>query len=109
MNRNSNAYQLSYAGQTTGWNPLDNDINGKNAFSMTPAQVAVQAGDVDEFVQIVSHPQFNPEMMGSLAVFFTICRTTTPERHKVFMQYFNNEFRKSFSFDASRQVFVRTH
>jgi hypothetical protein len=109
MNRNHNAYQLSFAGQTTGWNPLDNDINGKNAFSMTPAQVAVQAGDVREFAQIVSHPQFNPEMMGSLAVFFNICREATPERHNVFMQYFNNEFRKDFHFDGSRQVFVRTH
>lgn len=109
MNRNSNSYQLSFAGQTTGWNPLDNDINGKNAFSMTPAQVAVQAGDIDDFSQIVSHPQFEPEKMGCLAVFFNICRETTPDRHKAFMLYFNSEFRKNFRFDASRQVFVRSH
>jgi hypothetical protein len=47
--------------------------------------------------------------MGPLAVFFTICREQTPERHAVFMEYFNNEFRKNFRFDASRQVFTRTH
>jgi len=109
MNRNSNPYQLSYAGKTTGWNPLDNDVNGKNTFSMTPAQVAVQAGDVSDFCQIVGHPQFDPEQMGSLAIFFTICRQQTPERHNVFMEYFNNEFRKNFHFDASRQVFMRAH
>lgn len=109
MNCNSNQYQLSSAGKTTGWDPLDNDVNGMNLFSMTPAQVAVQAGDVSEFRQIVSHPQFNPERMGRLAVFFAICREKTPERHTKFMAYFNHEFRKSFHFDASRQVFTRTH
>lgn len=109
MNHNSNSYQLSSAGKTSGWNPHDNDINGMNFFSMTPAQVAVQAGDIDDFSEIVSHPQFEPEKMGGLAVFFTICRETTPDRHKAFMVYFNNEFRKNFHFDATRQVFVRAH
>jgi hypothetical protein len=107
MNRNFNSYQLSTAGATTGWNPRDNDINGVNLYSMTPSQVAVQAGDVDDFKQIVSHPQFQPEMMGDLAVFFNICRETVPERHKVFMEFFNNDFRKNFDFDASRRVFVK--
>lgn len=109
MNRNPNTYQLSFAGKTNGWNPHENDINGKNMFSMTPAQVAVQAGDVDEFRLIVAHQDFQPELMGSLAVFFNICREATPERHAAFMEYFNTEFRPNFHFDATRQVFVRAH
>lgn len=108
MNRDTNTYQLSYSGQTTGWKPSCNDVNGTNLFNMTPAQVAVQAGDVNEFREIVSHPHFNPEKMGTLGIFFTVCREQTPERYHAFMEYFNNEFRKSFHFDASRQVFVRT-
>lgn len=107
MNRNFNSYQLSTAGATTGWNPRDNDINGTNLFNMTPAQVAVQAGDVDDFKQIVSHPQFQPEMMGDLAVFFNICRETVPERHKAFMQYFLNDFRNNHHYDESRRVFIK--
>lgn len=107
MNRNRNAYQLLHTTQTTGWDPLSNDVNGTNFFNMTPAQVAVQAGDVSEFHQIVAHPQFEPEKMGSLAALFSICREHDPKRHKAFMEYFNNEFRRDFAFDASRKVFMR--
>lgn len=106
MPSNSNSYQLSCSGKTTGWDSHDNNINGTNVFNMTPAQVSVQAGDVDDFSQIVSHPQFDPEKMGCLTVFFQICRETLPDRYQVFMLYFNTEFRKNFRFDASRKVFT---
>lgn len=107
MNRNHNAYQMHSPGQTTGWIPDLNDVNGKNCFNMTPAQVAAQAGDVVEFRQIVAHPQFRPEEMGKLGIFFIVCKERTPDRHRAFMEYFNNEFRKHFAFDTSREVFVR--
>lgn len=107
MNHNRNSYQLHSAGQTTGWNPLQNDVNGKNTFNMTPAQVAVQAGDVDEFRQIVNDPHFQPEMMGPLGIFFTVCSEQTPDRYKTLKQFFDTEFRPRFKFDHERKVFVR--
>lgn len=109
MNSNLNTYQLSHACETTGWDSSRNDVNGTNFFNMTPAQVAIQAGNVDEFRAIVSHPQFEPEKMGKVGVFFNVCQDREPERYRVFKQYFDNEFRKNFRFDASRQVFVRAH
>ncbi|WP_248324032.1 MULTISPECIES: hypothetical protein [unclassified Caballeronia] len=54
-----NHYQLIAHGQTSGWNPSANEVNGKNFYGMLPVEVAAQAGDVDEFEAIVSHPEFN--------------------------------------------------
>lgn len=108
MNRNANDYQLNSYWDTTGWDPLNNDVNGTNHFNMTPAQVAIQAGDVNELREIVNHPQFEPEKMGSLTVFFNICQERQPDRFKVLVDYFTNEFRKQHHFDSERKVFVRT-
>jgi len=45
-----NNYQLAGHLQTTGWNTT-NDVNATNTFGMTPAEVALQAGDLKEFIQ----------------------------------------------------------
>ena len=55
----NNNYQLAGNLQTTGWHPSF-DVNAKNDYGMTPAEVALQAGNLDEFVVITSHPDFEP-------------------------------------------------
>ena len=55
-----NHYQLITHGQTSGLDASTNDVNGKNFYGMRPVEVAAQAGDVDEFTAIVSHPGFSP-------------------------------------------------
>lgn len=47
---NSN-YQLAGTLQTTGWNP-NFDVNATNEYGMTPAEVALQAGNLNEFVEM---------------------------------------------------------
>lgn len=55
-----NTYQLAGHRETTGWIPKENDVNGVNAFGMRPVEVAAQAGDLKEFREIISHPDFDP-------------------------------------------------
>ncbi|WP_321816984.1 MULTISPECIES: hypothetical protein [unclassified Paraburkholderia] len=65
---NSNVYQLVDHLKTSGWNPSENDVNGVNSFGMRPVDVAAQAGNVDEFLAIVSHPRF--EIRGTRIRYF---------------------------------------
>jgi hypothetical protein len=53
----NNNYQLSGRIHTTGWNPSF-DVNSTNDYGMTPTEVAMQAGNLNEFVEITSHPDF---------------------------------------------------
>ncbi len=55
---NRNIYCLAAHRTTNGWNPSENDVNGVNSFGMRPVEVAAQAGNVEEFVAIVSNPKF---------------------------------------------------
>ncbi|WP_321935585.1 hypothetical protein [Paraburkholderia sp. J8-2] len=53
-----NLYSLTGHRTTSGWNPNENDVNGVNSFEMRPVEVAAQAGNVEEFLAIVSDPTF---------------------------------------------------
>ncbi|WP_321794797.1 hypothetical protein [Caballeronia sp. J97] len=53
-------YELVCNGRTNGWNPSTDDVNAVNFYGMRPVEVAAQAGNVDEFTAIVSHPDFDP-------------------------------------------------
>ena len=55
-----NTYQLAGHREKTGWILKENDVNGVNAFGMRPVEVAAQAGDLKEFREIISHPDFDP-------------------------------------------------
>lgn len=63
-----NTYELIARGQTSGWNPAANSINAENVFGMRPVEVAAQAGNIDEFIAIVEHPEFDPT--GTRPLFF---------------------------------------
>ena len=56
---NLNPYCLADHRKTNGWSPSENDVNGVNSFGMKPVEVAAQAGNVEEFVAIVSDPKFD--------------------------------------------------
>jgi hypothetical protein len=71
-----NTYELAAKLQTTGWNSQQ-DVNGRNFYGMTPAQVAAQAGNVEEFRAITSDATFDPEKMGVVHTFFK-----SAERHR---------------------------
>lgn len=55
-----NTYELAGHRKTTGWIPKENDVNGVNFYGMRPVEVAAQAGDLKEFREIISHPDFDP-------------------------------------------------
>lgn len=55
-----NTYELAGHRKTTGWIPKENDVNGVNSYGMRPVEVAAQAGDLKEFREIISHPDFDP-------------------------------------------------
>ncbi|MBN3776597.1 hypothetical protein G3O06_03330 [Burkholderia sp. Ac-20345] len=55
-----NTYQLIAHGQTSGWDAARNDVNTRNEYQMLPIEVAAQAGNVDEFRDIMNAPEFDP-------------------------------------------------
>lgn len=55
-----NSYQMAWRGETTGWTPEANDVNGVNLYGMRPLDVAAQAGNSSEFEAILRHPDFDP-------------------------------------------------
>lgn len=101
-----NTYELAASLQTTGWNSQQ-DVNGKNSYGMTPAQVAAQAGDVEEFRAITTDAKFDPEKMGVVHTFFQICRTSSESHYKAIIEYFQQVFLEQFKFDPDRKVFTR--
>lgn len=88
----TNNYQLAGRLQTTGWNPSF-DVNAKNSFNMTPAEVAIQAGDVSEFAAITSHPSFDAKNMGRVHLFMDICRRDSDRHYEEIKQYFEANFK----------------
>lgn len=74
-------YQLAGRLQTTGWNPSF-DVNATNDFGMTPAEVAMQAGNVNEFKAITMHSDFQPEKLGRVGLFLDICRRDSESHYK---------------------------
>jgi len=99
MNHN---YQLAGNLQTTGWHPSF-DVNAKNDYGMTPAEVALQAGNLDEFVEITSHPEFEPSKMGRVGLFLDICRRESESHYKAMKQFIDANFK----FDTSVRAFVK--
>ena len=95
-------YQLSGNLQTTGWHPSF-DVNAKNDFGMTPAEVALQAGNLGEFVEITSHPEFQPKNIGRVGLFLDICRRESESHYKVLKQHLDANFK----FDTSMRAFVK--
>lgn len=98
----NNNYQLAWRLQTTGWNPSF-DVNSANEFGMTPAEVAMQAGNLDEFVEITSHPEFQPAKLGRVGLFLNICRQDSESHYKAIRNFLDANFK----FDASVSGFVK--
>lgn len=98
----NNKYQLAGHLQTTGWNP-NFDVNAKNDYGMTPTEVALQAGNLREFVEITSHSQFQLSNMGRVGLFLDICRRDSESHYKALKQYFDANFR----FDTAACAFVK--
>ena len=88
----NNNYQLAGRLHTTGWNP-DYDVNAANDYGMTPSEVALQAGNLTEFVQITSHPNFQPAQMGRVGLFLEICRRNSESHYKAIKQYLDSNFK----------------
>ena len=97
-----NNYQLAGHLQTTGWNTT-NDVNATNTFGMTPAEVALQAGDLKEFIQITSHPQFQTAKLGRVNLFLDISRQESEKHYQILKQYFNENFK----YDDTQRTFVK--
>lgn len=95
-------YQLAGHLQTTGWNPSF-DVNATNDYGMTPAEVAMQAGNLREFVEITSHPQFEPAKIGRVGLFLDICRRASETHYKALRQHLDANFK----FDTSVRAFVK--
>jgi len=98
----NNNYQLAGHLQTTGWHPSF-DVNAKNDYGMTPAEVALQAGNLNEFVEITSHPDFEPANMGRVGLFMDICRRESESHYKAMKQFLDANFK----FDTSVPGFVK--
>lgn len=98
----NNNYQLAGNLRTTGWN-ASNDVNAKNEYGMTPAEVALQAGNVSEFAAITSHPDFQPESMGRVGLFLQICRRESESHYVALKQYLTSNF----TFDQTRKAFYK--
>jgi len=58
--KRDNPYRNDGPGITTGWDAGKNDVNGLNVDGLRPIEVAAKALDLDEFLAIASHPDFNP-------------------------------------------------
>jgi hypothetical protein len=99
MNHN---YQLATSLKTTGWNPSF-DVNAKNDYGMTPTEVALQAGNLSEFVAITSHPEFQPASMGRVRLFMDICRRESESHYKAIKQSFDAMFK----YDTSVRAYVK--
>lgn len=99
-------YQMSGRLSTTGWSNQF-DVNQQNDFGMTPAQVATQAGNVTEFDIITTDAQFDPNKMGSLQVFFEICKRDSEETFNKFYAYFREVFLATFEFKPDRRTWER--
>lgn len=99
----TNNYQMAYRDQTTGWNPLFNNVNERNKFGMLPAEVALQAGDAKEFCEITSHPDFKNESLGRVNEFLAICRFESETAY----QTIHNCLLDRFHFDKTINLFVK--
>lgn len=97
-----NTYQLAGTLCTTGWN-TSNDVNATNEYGMTPAEVALQAGNVSEFAVITSHPDFQPTSMGRVGLFLQICQRESESHYKALRQYID----ENFTFDQARKAFCK--
>jgi hypothetical protein len=97
-----NNYQLAGNLQTTGWHP-SYDVNAKNDYGMTPAEVALQAGNLSEFKEITLHPEFQPEKMGRVGLFLNICRRGSESHYKTMKLFIDENFR----FDTSVRAYVK--
>lgn len=97
-----NTYQLAGNLQTTGWN-TSNDVNAKNDFGMTPAEVAMQAGDVSEFATITADPKFEVQSLGRVGLFLDICRRSSESHYKAIKDYFDAHFK----YDYTRKTFFK--
>lgn len=99
MNHN---YQLAGNLQTTGWSPSF-DVNAMNDYGMTPTEVAMQAGNLNEFVEITSHPEFQPAKMGRVGLFMDICRRQSESHYNALKRHLDANFK----FDTSVRAFVK--
>lgn len=99
-------YQLSGRTSTTGWSN-DLNVNKKNDYGMTPAQVATQAGNVSEFEQIINHPEFQPEQMGALGKFMQVLQFNDADLFARFQEFFKSVFQAMFQFSKELNVWVR--
>lgn len=97
-----NTYQLAGTLQTTGWN-TSNDVNAKNDYGMTPAEVAMQAGDVSEFAAITSDPNFEPKSLGRVGLFLDICRRTSESHYQSIKKHFDQNFK----YDPTHKAYLK--
>lgn len=102
----SQIYQLSGRTTTTGWNNNLN-VNQKNEYGMTPAQVAVQAGNIGEFAQIINHPEFQSEKMGTLGKFMQVLKSNDEDLFARFQEFFKSVFCAMFQFSKEQDAWVR--
>lgn len=99
-------YVLTSRVSTSGWSIVF-DPNLANSYGMSPAQVALQAGNLVEFQKITESPQFDPNRMGMLGVFFEICRCESVDAYSKIRAYFNTRFLSNFSYSESTRQWER--
>lgn len=100
-----NNYQMKFRDTTTGWDTTSNNVNAVNWFGMFPAEVALQAGNVDEFAAITDHPDFKIESLGRVDDFLAICSHESEKSFQEIQAY----FKKKFEFDKTTRQFVKLH
>lgn len=101
----TNNYQMKFRDTTNGWDSSCNDVNSKNWYGMFPAEVAIQAGNVEEFAAITTSPDFKIESLGRVDVFMACCNYESETAFQEIRSY----FKQNFKFDKSTDQFVKIH
>lgn len=71
MNGHLQEYRLADLRSTTGWH-ISMDPNVRDRLSMLPAEVAIQAGNLAEFIAITTHPKFRLESRGHAELYMLV-------------------------------------
>ena len=95
-----NTYQLADYGQTTIWNPDQDDVNGRNGFGNSPFQVALMAGNLEELILISHDARFDIAHIGQLAPCWRVLWTLDKQKCALVHQWFNQHFINRYEFDG---------
>lgn len=71
MDHKSKEYRLINLRTTSGWCNSMNP-NHRNSLSMLPIEVAIQAGNLSELVEIASHPDLRAQSLGRAEFYITV-------------------------------------